>query len=189
MEISYRRGLAGVLLVLAGLLLALRSLHALELGPDSAAAVILAVAGTALLLASGDKGRWLTSPGVALLVLSAVMWAGEVWPDLLSTEPVASAAGVVAGLWGLYVTLRTGYWMALPVTAAILLAIAATPQALVSPGIASAVFLFALAAVFILAFALSAPTGRAPRYLYPAGVLVSLGCAALLGIGWAAGSI
>jgi hypothetical protein len=186
------RVVAGVLLVLVGLLLLLQTFNVLTFLWTAVWAVLFCAGGAyfwAMFL--GHRSQWWAAiPGAALLGIGALIGL-----SLLGLGNVFGGALFLAalsvGFWLVYLRTRENWWAVIPGGVLLTLAAVAGLEGVAPRLDTGGIFFLGLALTFALVYLLPMPGGRMRWALIPAGVLfvvglvVTMATTSAMGIVWA----
>lgn len=173
----------GLLMLIAGGLLLLEALGALEAGGIIWSALFGAAGvGFVYVFSRSRENWWAAIPGGALLALVALVAWGEFGPASADEWGGSLFLGAIgAGFWAVYLRTRENWWAVIPGGALLTLALVAGLSSVVGDMAISGVFFFGLALTFALLAVLPTDEGRMRWPIIPAAALGVLG--ALVGIG------
>ena len=170
------RVIAGVLLVVAGLLSLLQTLNILRFVWDVAWACLFAAGGACFLwvFLARRENWWAVIPGMALLGIGTLIGLSIVGLDGLFGGTVFMGALSVA-FWLVYLRARENWWAVIPGGVLLTLAAVAGIDEIAPRIETGGLFFLGLALTFGLVYVLPAPGARNKWALIPAGVLCAIG--------------
>jgi hypothetical protein len=170
------RAIAGLLLVIAGVLLLLQTLNIVSFLWDAIWAVLLIGGGVCFLLAFlGNRSYWWAAiPGMTLLGLGGLVGLSILGLDTFFGGSMFLAL-TSAGFWLVYLRARENWWAVIPGGVLLTLAAIAGLDEFVPWMETSGLFFLGLALTFALVYLLPTPSGRMSWALIPAGALFLLG--------------
>lgn len=176
---GYWRLVAGVLLVLAGVLLLLQNLGVMAAEWDAVWAIVFLLGGLAFLgfLITGEKNWWAAIPGFTLIGLGSLIGLEAIAPTVASSWGGGLFLGSIGlGFLVIYAMRREFWWAIIPAGVLLTLGlVAAVDQSAGGPE-GGAIFFFGLALTFGVLYLIPTREGRRMTWaLIPAVILFALG--------------